>query len=187
MVRFIWSLIGAAAIVGTDAYRQATFGVADFLAVLAGASFAAYIIFTNRARKHGDTLAITTLTVAATAAFLALFCVVFRTPLAGYPPASWAALLGLGLLSQVGGYLALTYALGRLPATLTSLLLLSQVPMTALLALAILGERLTPIQLAGGVIVLAGIALATRREESSPRGSERAPAAPATADRAPAA
>jgi drug/metabolite transporter (DMT)-like permease len=70
------------------------------------------------------------------------------------------ALLGLSLVSQLGGYLALTYALGHLPATITSVSLLSQGPLTAVLAALLLGEPLTRYQIAGGVLVLLGVGLA---------------------------
>jgi drug/metabolite transporter (DMT)-like permease len=76
---------------------------------------------------------------------------------------SWAALLGLGLISQLGGYLALTYALGHLPATVTSITLLAQVPLTALLGAWLLAEPLAGAQLLGGALVLVGIGLANRR------------------------
>jgi drug/metabolite transporter (DMT)-like permease len=66
----------------------------------------------------------------------------------------------LGLVSQLGGYLALTYALGHLPATVTSVSLLSQGPLTAVLATLFLGEPLTSFQIAGGALVLIGVGLA---------------------------
>ena len=74
------------------------------------------------------------------------------------------ALLALGLVSQLGAYLALVYALGHLPATITSVGLLAQVPLTALLAMALLREPLSAAQVAGGVIVLAGIYVVNRGE-----------------------
>src|SRR5208283_370756 len=51
--------------------------------------------------------------------------------------------IGLGLISQLGGYLALTYALGHLPATITSVSLLAQGPLTAIMAAILLAEPLT--------------------------------------------
>jgi drug/metabolite transporter (DMT)-like permease len=84
-------------------------------------------------------------------------CLVFGSALSGYSPRAWAALLGLGLISQLTAYFALAYALGHLPATITSVGLLAQVPLTASLAVPLLGERLTAAQMAGGLLVLAGI------------------------------
>jgi drug/metabolite transporter (DMT)-like permease len=66
------------------------------------------------------------------------------------------------LVSQVASYYALVYALGHLPATVTSVSVLSQVPMTALLAAAFLSEPLTFGQIVGGGVVLAGIYVVTK-------------------------
>jgi len=73
------------------------------------------------------------------------------------------AIVGLGLVSQLGGYLFLTYALGHLPATLTSISLLAQGPLTAAMAAVLLGEPITFPQILGGILVLVGIALAHRQ------------------------
>ena len=73
------------------------------------------------------------------------------------------AILGLGLISQLGGYLALTYALGHLPATITSISLLTQGPLTAAMAALLLGEPLTLPQIVGGALVLSGVGLAHRQ------------------------
>ena len=79
---------------------------------------------------------------------------------------TWLALLGLGLISQLGAYLGLAYALGHLPATITSVGLLAQVPLTALLAVPLLAEPLTRHCLAGGALVLAGIYIVTTGSKS---------------------
>jgi drug/metabolite transporter (DMT)-like permease len=91
-----------------------------------------------------------------------LFTLILRVPLAVTDRRTWLALLGLGLVSQLGGYLALTYALGHLPATITSVSLLSQGPLTAVLAALLLGEALSIYQIVGGALVLVGIGLANR-------------------------
>jgi len=70
---------------------------------------------------------------------------------------SLAALLGLGLLCQLTGYFSLTYALGHLPATVPSVVLLAVAPLTAVLAFIILGERITTLEILGGALVLVGI------------------------------
>lgn len=58
---------------------------------------------------------------------------------------------------------AITYALGHLPATLTSVGLLAQAPLTALLAIPLLGEPLFVTQVIGGILVLTGIYVVNRR------------------------
>jgi drug/metabolite transporter (DMT)-like permease len=109
-----------------------------------------------------DTLTFNTLAIGGSIATLLALCLVLRLPLAGYPPRAWFAMAGLGLVSQLAAYYALVYALGHLPATITSVGLLAQVPCTALLAWLLLGEPLTPFQLAGGAVVLAGIYVVNR-------------------------
>jgi drug/metabolite transporter (DMT)-like permease len=59
--------------------------------------------------------------------------------------------------------LALTYALGHLPATITSISLLTQGPLTAVLAALLLQEPVTLPEIIGGALVLSGVGLAHRQ------------------------
>jgi len=86
---------------------------------------------------------------------------------------SWPAhgwLLALALTSQVLGWLLISRSLPRLPAALTSLLLLLQPLASLLLAGATLGERPSAAQLAGCAVVLAGVVYAAtgRRDRPPP-------------------
>lgn len=134
----------------------------DLLAILAAACFGAYLIATRRARADLDTLTLTTTAVASGAVLLLMACLAAHAPLTGYRPTAWAALLALGLVSQVGGYLGVTYALHAVDATVASVALLGQVPLTAVLAAVVLHESLTAVQLAGGLLVLVGIYVVMR-------------------------
>lgn len=71
----------------------------------------------------------------------------------------YLAFLGAALVSQIGGYLAVGYALGYLRASLVAPTMLGQPVVTALLAIPLLGETLGMGQVIGGVAVLAGIYL----------------------------
>ena len=71
----------------------------------------------------------------------------------------WLALLGV--TSQSIGYLCISLALPRLPAVVTSIILLVQPVLTVGLSVVLLGERPSVTQLAGVVLVIGGIALAT--------------------------
>ncbi len=153
---------GSLVILWSDLARHPKFGLGDVFALSAAACFAVYLMATEQVRTHTSTLVFLRLAIFSSTIFLFLFNFVLRVPL-GVPDArSWAALLGLGLVSQLGGYLALTYALGHLPATITSVSLLSQGPLTALLAAILLGEPLSTAQIIGGILVLAGVGLANR-------------------------
>ncbi len=76
-------------------------------------------------------------------------------------PASLAWLALLGLTSQSLGYLLISLSLSRLPAVLTSIILLAQPVMTVGLSIALLGEAPSTSQLLGVALVVGGIAAAT--------------------------
>ena len=75
--------------------------------------------------------------------------------------ASLAWLAVLGLTSQSLGYLFISISLPRLPAMVTSMILLVQPVVTVGLSMVLLGERPSVAQLAGVALVIGGIAVAT--------------------------
>jgi drug/metabolite transporter (DMT)-like permease len=134
----------------------------NMMAIGGSLFFAAYLVTTERVRRSMDTLTFNTLAIAGSIATLLLVCLIFRLPLWGYSSRAWMSLVALGLVSQLAAYYALVYALGHLPATLTSVGLLAQVPCTAFLAWLLLHEPLTGLQIAGGAVVLVGIFIVNR-------------------------
>jgi drug/metabolite transporter (DMT)-like permease len=76
-------------------------------------------------------------------------------------PASLGWLAVLGLTSQSLGYLFISISLPRLPAMVTSIILLVQPVLTVGLSAVLLGERPSVIQLGGVALVVGGIAIAT--------------------------
>ena len=78
-----------------------------------------------------------------------------------WPSAGW--LVMLALTSQVVGWMLIAVSLPRLPAALTSLLLVIQPVATVGLAAAIFGESPTALQLAGVLVVVAAVFVATSR------------------------
>ena len=76
-----------------------------------------------------------------------------------WPGAGW--LITLALTSQVLGWLLITMSLPRLPAALTSLLLLVQPVGSVLLGAVILAEAPTGLQLLGVAMILAALVTAT--------------------------
>ena len=76
-----------------------------------------------------------------------------------WPEHAW--LVTLALTAQVLGWLLISIALPRAPAALTSIVLTFQPVMSVVLAMALLDESPSPVQLAGIAVVLAGILLAT--------------------------
>jgi drug/metabolite transporter (DMT)-like permease len=158
-VGVLLSLIGCVLLVSAHLDTKVAAGtlIGDAIAILASVFFAAYLLTTERVRVAMDTLTFNTLAIVGSLVTLSAICLALGFPLTGYPTRTWLALAALGLISQLGAYYALVYALGHLPATVTSVSLLAQVPGTAILAMLLLGEPLSAAQIAGTIIVLAGI------------------------------
>lgn len=146
----------------TGAARQSLSG--DLMAVAAAFCFAGYILAVSKARESMDTLTLNAISMVSATIALLPICLAIGAPLWHYSRDTWIALLWLGIVTQVGAYLCIAYALGHLPATVVSIGLLAQAPLTALLAALLLGEHLNALQLTGGVLVLAGIVIVTRAE-----------------------
>jgi len=157
------ALGGTAVIVWADLAHHMKFGLGDLMSLGAAACFAVYLLATEKVRETMGTIAFLRLAIFSSTIALFLINLALRTSLRVPNARTWWALLGLGLVSQLGGYLFLTFALGHLPATVTSVSLLTQGPLTAVMATIFLGEVLTTPQILGGVLVLSGVALAHRQ------------------------
>ena len=156
------TLGGAMIVLGSDFIRHPTIGIGDLLAMAAGVFYAGYFLVTERGRQKLDTLSYVWLVdLVATITLLSL-SLAMKMPLSGYPAQSYLAFLGAALVSQVGGYLSIGYALGHLPASIVSPTLIGQPVVTALLAIPLLGEALRTEQWLGGLVVLLGIYLVHR-------------------------
>jgi len=88
----------------------------------------------------------------------------------GLEAQAWLVLLALS--SQVLGWLLISVSLPRLPAVLTSILLMLQPVSTVFLGAVLLSEAPSAVQLVGVMIVIAGVAVATLK----PRQRAAAPA-----------
>jgi drug/metabolite transporter (DMT)-like permease len=161
-VGLLLALIGMGIIVGKDLLGHSRLGGGDLLAMSAGVSYAAYLLATQRIRAKMDTLSSLFLPSLAGIIVLLAFNLALHRPLWGFSAHAYLALLALGLISQLVGWLAINYALGHLPASVVSVTLLAQPVLTALFAVPLLGEALTGNQMVGGVVALAGIYLVNR-------------------------
>jgi drug/metabolite transporter (DMT)-like permease len=132
-------------------------------AIVASLFYAGYLLLMSEARREMDAFDALLLMTLASAGVLAAVALAAGNPFGGFSGASWGAMLGCALLTQVGGVLGVVWLLRHLPPTYASVTLLAQPVCAALLAWLLLGEAIGPLQAAGGAIVLAGIALAAVR------------------------
>lgn len=162
-IGLLLAVSGSLVIVWADLGRHAQFGVGDVMSLGAAACFAVYLLVTERVRTTTGTLTFLRLAMVSSTVALLVINMALGVSLRVPQGRTLWAVLGLGLISQLGGYLALTYALGHLPATITSISLLTQGPLTAVLAALLLSEPLTLPQIVGGTLVLSGVGLAHRQ------------------------
>jgi drug/metabolite transporter (DMT)-like permease len=156
------ALAGSFLIVVVDAKNINPTSSADVLAVVASICFAFYLIVTKHLRGKCDSLILLALSTTASAIALLIVATLTHISLRIPDATSFVALLGVALICQIAGYFSLTYALGHLPATATSVTLLAVAPLTALLALMIFREHMSRLQIAGGILVLIGVWMANR-------------------------
>jgi len=157
------AMLGAVIIIGKDISTQPSVGWGSLLAIIAGVFYAGFFLATQRAREGLSSLTAWWVSAMASAVALLAASLALEQPLVGYPAQTYWSLIGVALITQVGAYLAINYALGHLPASIVSPTLLGQPVLTALLAVPLLGQPLSPAQIIGGVVVLAGIWIVHRQ------------------------
>ena len=157
------ALVGVAMLVHTSLGFSASALLGDALGVVTAMFYAAYILAVKGLRDRGETtLHLMAVTSTITALFLLPVALASGDRMLPASAFGWWMLVGLALISHAAGQGLIAYALAHLPAAFSSVSLLFQPVMAALFAWALLAEPLVPLQVLGGLVVLAGIYLARR-------------------------
>jgi drug/metabolite transporter (DMT)-like permease len=109
-----------------------------------------------------DALASTTVVCLAAAATL-LVATLFHAPRPPVDMSGWWAIAAIAMVSTVVAMLAFFAGLKRVGPAVASIASTLEPVVTTVLAWLLLGEALTPLQLAGGALVLGAAALLARR------------------------
>ncbi len=156
------ALGGVVVILGQDFLVHPALGLGYSLAILAGLFYAIFFLATARARDQLNAFVAWWLSSLASAAALLVISLALRQSFLGYSVQAYECILVVAILTQVGGYLSVNYALGHLPASIVSLSLLAQPIITAILGVPLLGQPIVLAQVIGGALVLAGIVIVQR-------------------------
>lgn len=149
------ALGGAALMIGPNfGHSRALLG--DGAGLVSAVFYAAYQVGVQQARQRLPTAPLMAMVTALAALVLWPFALA-EGRMWPTAPIGWAWMLGLALLVQIGGQVVIAYAVRRLNPVLSSVGLLVQPAMAVVYAWALLGEALTPLQLLGAALVLAGI------------------------------
>lgn len=133
----------------------------DLLSLTTAFWYALYFIAMRRARQGEGASRAMFWSSMATAPVMLAVAVALGEPLTPASTAGWLACIGLAL-AHVAGQGSIAWALGRLPASIASVVVLAQPVVAAIVAYFLFHEILTPLQMLGGVITLAGVVIAQR-------------------------
>ena len=171
------AMSGAVVLMGNSLTISVETLFGDGLGVITAMFYGSYIVAVGRLRRDFSVATIMLWSSLTTALVLLAATLALGEPLLARTVSGWLVLFGLAWIAHAGGQSLVAYALAHLPAALSSLSLLIQPVAAAILAWLILGERVGAYQVAGGIIILCGIATA-RRASRLPTGSGRGAAAP---------
>ncbi len=162
LVALAISLGGAVLLVGASFGAAGTRLAGDAYGAVTAMFYGAYMLAIWRSRGTGGTAAVMALSSAVSAALLLPVALGWGGDLLPQSPRGWLIVFALAVIPQVAGQSLIAYAMAHLPASLSALSLLIQPVFAAVYAMAILGEGMGAMQVAGGAVVLAGIYLARR-------------------------
>lgn len=134
----------------------------DLLAVGSLLMWTAYFLVSKRARASVPTFEYMTVVFVVAAIVVTPIALVSGQPLGGIQAKDWVYLL-VFVLGASGGHLLVAWAHSSVDVSVSSLLMLAQPVVSSVAALVILGERLTPLTVAGGLVVLGSLAAVVTR------------------------
>ncbi len=162
LVALAVTLAGAILLIGPNFALGGRALLGDALGVLTAVFYAGYMLAIKSASVRTTTAYL--MAVTTTVAAIALFPYGLATADVFMPQSAsgWLVLAGLALIPQILGQSLIAYGFAHLPASFSSVSLLLQPVLAAVYAWVLLGEAVGPVQMLGGLVVLAGIYLARR-------------------------
>ncbi len=157
---------GGFLLVAESVHLERRFLIGDALAVTTALFYSGYLLAVKRLRATESVWYVMAWTGVFTAPILLLVSIVSHEVLVPASAKGWGVVLALALISHIGGQGMIAYGLAHISASLSSVILMWQPVVAALLAWWILQEPITPLKAAGGLVILAGIFAATWQRET---------------------
>ena len=153
----IIALAGVSFLIVQDLYQPKGIFIGLILGFFSGMFYAGFMLLAQIGRKHLNTIYFLFISTLSTTIFVGIFNVFQGLEFVGYSTRTWIIFLAMGIFIQAGAWFLINYAQGYLPASLVSPTLLAQPVLAGVIAYLMLGEKLTPWQIIGGIIVVIGI------------------------------
>lgn len=139
----------------------------DGLAVLGAIAASGYLLIGRKMRKGQDLLSYIFPVYSAGAIVLIIISLAFQKPFFGYSSSTYLYLFLLALIPQLIGHTTFNWALKYLPAPMVAIAILGEPVGSTILAFFILGERLTPLKIIGGLLIFSGILTALKKQRTA--------------------
>jgi len=171
VVGIVLAILGSVAIFAAGGVHPAGENPAlgNTLALIGSVMVSGYLLIGRSLRRRLSLLAYIWLVYGAAAGVLLLAVLVTGGPMLGFAMAAYVVLLALAVGPQLGGHTAFNWALRYLSPAFVAIAILGEPVGAALLAFLILGERVSPLELTGFVLLLVGIYCAARAERRTAR------------------
>lgn len=137
----------------------------DGLALIGALMASGYLMIGRSVRSKLRLTSYLWLVYGTAATFLLIWSIAGNYPLVGYSLETTGWMIALGLIPQMIGHTAANYAVRHLSATFVGVTILGEPIGSTILAILFLKEWPKPLQLLGGTLILAGIALASTVEQ----------------------
>lgn len=156
------AMVGVLTLMGKSFSLGGDHLVGDGVGLITAMFYAGYFVTVGRLRRRFPTSVIMTWSGVVTALVLSVMTLASGEPIWATTLHGWLVLAGLALISHAGGQSLIAHALAHLPVAFSSITVLLQPVLAAILAWALLAEPLGAVDIMGMAIVLVGIALARR-------------------------
>jgi drug/metabolite transporter (DMT)-like permease len=152
------AIFGSWVMAGMAAPAELRYG--DLFALCAAVSYATYLLVIKRVRAKLDGPSATLWSAIVSAIALAAAAMFRGETLLPRSALGWTIVVLLGVVSHAMGQGLTSVAIGRVPVGVVALVILAQPPFSALIAWAVLGEMMSPLQILGGAVILGAALLA---------------------------
>jgi len=126
-----------------------------------------YFLVGRKMRRNQDLLSYIFPVYSTAGLALVFFSLLFQKPFFGYTTTTYLFMFLLALVPQLIGHTTFNWALKYLPASMVSITILGEPIGSTLLAYFILGEKLTPLKILGGISIFAGILIALKKKNGN--------------------
>jgi drug/metabolite transporter (DMT)-like permease len=153
------ALAGMVVLVGYRDILGLKFNTGILLAIVSSMLYSVYILLTKGVLQRVATITFMFYNMLGAGVFFLVINLIKGINLVSFSANAWLNFIGMGVICQLVGWLTINYAISRLPATKTTVALLSQTIVTAIIAAILLHEKLALKEIIGSVIVLFGIGI----------------------------